>query len=143
MALGSTSGTASLDRGSHNSGETHLTLQEANGSSIVETPVTTLDAFLDGTPVDFIKMDIQGWELHALRGASRTLAANPKVQLYIELSPYWLGVAGDSPQALFSFLREHGFDTRFQPDRAIPSDPEFARLRERKYWFTDLYASRP
>jgi len=143
MALGAERGTASLYRGSHNSGETHLTFLKPNGRSIVPTPVTTLDDFLAGAPVDFIKLDIQGWELHALRGMTRTLSSNPRLQLYIELSPYCLAKAGCSPQDLIAFLASFGFDVRFQPQRETPSEQEFTRLRMRKFWFTEIYARRP
>ena len=39
-------------------------------------------------------MDIQGYELHALRGASRVLADNPDTNLLLEFWPYGLRQAG-------------------------------------------------
>jgi FkbM family methyltransferase len=66
------------------------------------------DYFRRGERVDLIKMDVQGFELHALRGAQRTLADNPKVKLLLEFWPYGLHQAGGSPQALISFLEDHG-----------------------------------
>ncbi len=90
------------------------------------------DYFQRGARVDLIKMDIQGYELHALRGARRVLADNPNVKLLLEFWPYGLLQAGVSAEALLSFLRDAGFSTfvtkadkLFQCDRPIadPLDP--------------------
>ncbi len=65
------------------------------------------DYFKPRERVDFIKMDVQGFELRALRGAERVLADNPKAKLLVELWPYGLHQAGDSSEALMSFLMDH------------------------------------
>ena len=39
-------------------------------------------------------MDVQGYELHALRGTGRLLDDNPAVKLLLELWPYGLKQAG-------------------------------------------------
>ena len=67
------------------------------------------DYFPAGTPVDFIKADIQGFELSALEGAKRLLADNPAVKLLLEFSPYLLTASGTSPHALLDFLTSRGF----------------------------------
>lgn len=43
----------------------------------------TLDDYLDGRPLHFLKADVQGMEAHVVRGARRTLAAHRTI-LYLE-----------------------------------------------------------
>jgi len=67
------------------------------------------DYFKPGTRVDLIKMDIQGYELHALQGAERVISDNPQINLLVEFWPYGLRCAGASEKDLVAFLRHKGF----------------------------------
>jgi FkbM family methyltransferase len=67
------------------------------------------DYFKPGERVDLIKLDIQGYELHALRGATRVLAENAQIKLLVEFWPYGLSHAGASAAALLAFLRDQRF----------------------------------
>ncbi|ATX78636.1 methyltransferase, FkbM family [Mariprofundus aestuarium] len=45
-------------------------------------PVYSLDAYLDGRPVSFIKADVEGWEVDLLKGAEQTIRrCKPKMAL--------------------------------------------------------------
>ena len=68
------------------------------------------DYFKPGERVDFIKMDIQGFEMHALRGAERVLGENPKVELLVEFWPYGLKQAGVDWKDLIAHLRDCGME---------------------------------
>jgi FkbM family methyltransferase len=70
-------------------------LTDNSARQVVQIEMVALDDyFKPGQRVDLIKMDIQGYELHALRGAGRVLADNPAVKLLLELWPYGLKQAG-------------------------------------------------
>jgi FkbM family methyltransferase len=59
--------------------------------------------------VDFIKMDIQGFEMQAVKGMLQTLSENPNVKIISEFWPYGLRKAGSSVNDYFSFLTSKGF----------------------------------
>ena len=68
--------------------------------------LTTLDAFAAEhgfERLDFIKADIEGWELRALKGGEATLRRFSPA-LYLEVDAACLARAGDTPEALFAWL---------------------------------------
>jgi FkbM family methyltransferase len=67
------------------------------------------DYFQPDSRVDLVKVDIQGYELHALRGATRLLRDNPKIKLLLEFWPYGLSQAGSSAEELLSLLSQNDF----------------------------------
>lgn len=99
------------------------------------------DVLPQDEPVDFLKLDIQGAELLALRGAERTLARTAVVHCEVEFAPLYLG------QPLFPEVQSHlnarGFalidllvshryshrlpSGRVAPDRLIWADAVFFR----------------
>jgi FkbM family methyltransferase len=143
VAVGSRAGSARLRRGTFNSGDTRVVPGEgAHGTDALTVPVTSLDEFLDGTAVDFVKIDVQGSEVDVLRGMQRTLATNPTLQLYVELWPHGLSRAGTSAEALIGSLVEHGFEYRLRP-RERPAwwnrtVPRFGPA----LWYTNIHAWR-
>jgi FkbM family methyltransferase len=113
------------------------------GEERVET--RRLDDVLPPRPVDFLKLDIQGFELHALEHATAVLFRTAVVHCETEFYPLYLG------QPLFpqvhGFLTSHGFEFIDlvkavrnspptasgcrQPDRLVFADSVFFRKLER------------
>jgi FkbM family methyltransferase len=75
----------------------------------IEVSTRTIDSVLAGTRVDVLKIDTEGHEIEVLRGASDTLAANPRLKLLVEFSPACLASAGHEPEELLTHLLDHGF----------------------------------
>lgn len=103
--LGARDATLRLQRSFFNSGDNRI----GQGAEGIEAPIRRGDDLAADAPsVDFIKIDVQGWELHALRGLNETIARSPGVQIYLEFWPRGLRDAGTEPEALWAFLRAHG-----------------------------------
>ncbi len=76
------------------------------GMKGVVVPAHPLDSFPElQTRVDFIKMDIQGSECLALRGAKNIIAKNPSIKMMLEFWPRGLANMGGSAEQLFDILR--------------------------------------
>lgn len=58
--------------------------REAPGDERLSAPVLSLDQYLEGRPVTFIKADVEGMEMELLRGAQATIRrCKPKMALCI------------------------------------------------------------
>jgi len=103
---------------------------------------TTLDDyFKSGERVDFIKMDVQGYELHALRGARRVVRENPHIKLLLELWPYGLKQAGAEWKEIIELLRDLSMDLMFVTTKGVmPFDAR--NVRSDAAWYVNLFASR-
>ena len=110
VALGSSPERMLLHRPTLNSGDNHLGSRgNAAFRSSVEVEVATLDSLMPGIRPDFIKVDVQGWELKVLRGMEGTLRSAQNVGIFLEICPKWLRRAGERPEDLYRYVRGLGF----------------------------------
>jgi FkbM family methyltransferase len=73
--------------------------------------------------LDFIKIDVEGWETHALRGGEKTIARFKPV-IMMEMSERFLQRAGSSRKELIDFLQGHGYTLYNQRYAEITRVPE-------------------
>jgi FkbM family methyltransferase len=107
VAAAEESGRMHFERSSYNSGNNALCLESSrDGTESVE--VVRLDDLLAGRRVDFIKIDVQGWEAAVLRGGEQTLQRNRPLRLRTEVWPAGLSRAGSSPDEVAELLERCG-----------------------------------
>ncbi|XWK91355.1 MAG: FkbM family methyltransferase [Phormidium sp.] len=73
----------------------------------------TLDKYIDNKSVkkiNFMKIDIEGWEPFALKGTVNSLTSGRVDTLYIEISSINLARNGFVPKDCFKLLQDAGFD---------------------------------
>jgi FkbM family methyltransferase len=76
----------------------------------VTVPVTTLDSVLDGIErVDFLKIDVEGYEPLVLRGGIQSLQRGRIRNILYESNPRMLALANTSPQELYEQLLGMGY----------------------------------
>ena len=93
----------------------HRTYKPAEYDQELKIKSVAIDDYLATLPspvskVDFIKMDIQGFEMEAIKGMEKTLDANPNIKLISEFWPYGLRTAGSSVVDYFNLLESKKFN---------------------------------
>ncbi len=119
---------------------------ESNLSHWQDLPMTTLDTALATVPagsVKLIKIDVQGFEFHVVRGMRQTLRRNPDAILILEVFPEGLTAAGSSAAELVSAVRDLGFDGwELHDSRLVPMLEPWAYDLIRGGKYEDLALSR-
>lgn len=94
----------------------------------VPVRIVRLDDVLPDCNVDWVKIDVQGWEAEVLRGMEQTLRKNPSTRLYFEFWPTGLRHAAEDPAALLDWLDDLGLSI-YHPGGSVPlSKEEVLRL---------------
>jgi FkbM family methyltransferase len=108
----------------------------------VSTQMVALDDyFKPGERLDLIKMDVQGYELHALRGAQRVLRENRDIKLLLELWPAGLEQAGVKWEELIELLHRLNMRVTFvRSAGSVPFDPR--DVRNDVSWYVNIFAHR-
>ena len=141
IAIGERDGEAELFINGFNKGDNRL--YESFGTKGVPVRVSKLDSVIPpGTKVDLIKMDIQGFEVHALRGMQRILHENHDLYIVAECYPKGLRRTGTPVEDFFALLEDNGFSWCMMDDetgelRALSKEKFIERFPSN----TDAYAN--
>jgi FkbM family methyltransferase len=96
------------------------------GGKTTTVRMTTIDRICAGCHPDLIKMDVEGAELLALRGARQTLARAAPL-LVLSVHPEAMRALGTTPADLVAFLGAFGYEGRDLEGRPV-TDPGFGEF---------------
>jgi FkbM family methyltransferase len=89
----------------------------------VEVPTERLNDFVEREGigrVDAIKLDVEGAELHVIRGADKTIRRFKPIMM-VEINPDTLKAAGTTPQELFDAIVSYGYKAHvIRKGKAVP-----------------------
>ena len=91
----------------------HRTYPIDDYSEMKEIDAISIDDYLTqngNPPIDFIKIDIQGFEMSAFKGMANTLKTNHNIKVISELWPYGLKKADSSATEMLQFLNGLDFN---------------------------------
>jgi len=78
----------------------------------ITSEIKTLDSLLEGVDVDFIKIDVEGYELNVLEGC-RVILKTKKPALLLEIHDTFLQTFGKGPEDIFNLLFQYGYQWEY------------------------------
>lgn len=110
VAIGAEAGTARFERSRTAGGHRVIDAARVTDRETIEVAMMSLDGWIERFGIDldqvnFVKVDVQGSEVHVLRGASRVLARR-HIAWQIEVDPAWLRSGRSSLGELIDMLQQ-------------------------------------
>ena len=123
FAIGTGTEAKTLYRSRVNSGDNRLAVSgRPDWFDEVAINTAPLDSFMGDLAVNFIKIDVQGWEFEVVKGMTGVLQNNPALTVYFEFWPFGLRRAGSEPVGLLEMFRQKGF-ALFEVNGTAIDDP--------------------
>lgn len=85
-----------------------------------EVDMITVDEFLQGREICFLRLDVEGYEGAIVRGARETLKQKTGMKIFMEVHPSDISKYGGSIEEMWGTLCEAGFRVRFLVDYSKP-----------------------
>lgn len=119
----------------------HQVYESGESREKVEVKMVAVDDYLKGEKdgVDFVKIDVQGYDCHAFKGMKETLARSSNTFMIGELWPYGLRQAGSSADEYLSEVKQAGFDINILSKDKIS---DFISYAEDRAFYVDFTARR-
>jgi FkbM family methyltransferase len=98
----------------------HRTYDPGEDRTLREIQCICIDDFLKNRGnIDFIKIDIQGYDYYAILGMKDTIKRSGEVMILGELWPYGLNKAGIMTEDYLTILEDLGFTIRFFDNKEV------------------------
>ncbi len=146
-ALGAAEGTLNVYASSTNFGD-HRVYQTDNRAGGHQVAVHRLDTFVTDNELrqpDFIKMDVQGYEIHVLNGMTALLDQPRALTLLTEYWPHGIREAASNPADMKEIMTDLGFesyqiadDTSLQPVNWKTLDESLQTIQGTDNQYTNL-----
>ena len=113
----------------------HKTYETADFTSKTEIDCVAMDDIIPNKKVDFIKIDIQGFEYFAFQGMKEIFKQNEDLKIIAELYPYGLNNSGVKVDEFVSFLRNSDFYIYKMSENALTilTDDDVKQLNTENY----------
>jgi FkbM family methyltransferase len=116
----------------------HQAFDAGENRKCVETQSVSIDDYLNNNEkVDFIKIDIQGYDFYAIKGAAETIKNSSSLAILGEFWPYALNKAGVRPNEYLDLLGGLGFSVHISD---VDTHDNFDEKVHDRYFYTDFYA---
>jgi FkbM family methyltransferase len=119
----------------------HQVYKTAESRERVEVNLVSVDDYLmdlkDG--IDFVKIDVQGYDCFVFQGMKKTLSRSPDVFIIGELWPFGLKNAGSSADEYISEVKAAGFDINIIPKIKLA---DLSMQENNKLFYVDFIARR-
>ncbi len=106
-AISDGEGTVKLYRSIRSTAQ-HSLAASNQGDPYVEVELGRLDDLVPG-PIDFMKMDVEGAEVGAIKGARELFSRSPHLKIMTEYNPRALDDFGVQPEEYLRLLAQYGF----------------------------------
>ncbi len=132
LALSNISGEIMFSVSPNSPATNHIAV--ANDSTAINVPVTTLDTFVQDNQIetiDFLKIDVEGFEASVLEGAEALLSQNRVKYLFIEICPSNFEKANSSVEKVISSLSNAEYNGHFiEQDGTLSETLSLSTIKE-------------
>ena len=127
FAAGSQAGLTCFNLDALNSGNNWIATG-AKLATALKIPTQRLDTLSLDRPIDFVKIDVQGWEIEVLKGMSGLIRADQRPIIMCEIHKQFLEVAGASVRELGQLLLDYHYELCFPRRRGERIEMEILSL---------------
>jgi len=118
----------------------HQTFDSGENRPFVEINATSIDNYFEKKiPIDFVKLDIQGYDYYAVKGMVQTIEKSPKITIFGEFWPYALRKAGVNYQQYLDLLQQTNFKVKVFDEE--PNNNYDHKVKDKNY-YTDFLATK-